>query len=125
MSDNVLGDFLRARRSRLRPEDVGMASYGVRRVAGLRREEVAVLAGVNVDYCTRLEQGRERTPRPRSLTPSVVPSTSTPTPAPTSTGWPAPYRITARCSSGMWSARHCASSWTATPIPRPSSSTGH
>ncbi|WP_406138473.1 helix-turn-helix transcriptional regulator [Streptomyces sp. NBC_01089] len=62
MSDNALGDFLRARRSGLRPEDVGMVSYGVRRVAGLRREEVAVLAGVNADYYTRLEQGRERHP---------------------------------------------------------------
>ncbi|MFE1170915.1 helix-turn-helix transcriptional regulator [Streptomyces sp. NPDC058773] len=62
MPDNHLGDFLRARRSGLRPEDVGMASYGVRRVAGLRREEVAVLAGVNADYYTRLEQGRERHP---------------------------------------------------------------
>ncbi|MGW3011701.1 helix-turn-helix transcriptional regulator [Streptomyces sp. NPDC001219] len=67
MSDNPLGDFLRARRSRLRPEDVGMASYGVRRVAGLRREEVAVLAGVNVDYYTRLEQGRERHPSSQVL----------------------------------------------------------
>ncbi|MGW9171764.1 helix-turn-helix domain-containing protein [Streptomyces decoyicus] len=67
MSDNVLGDFLRARRSGLRPEDIGMASYGVRRVAGLRREEVAVLAGVNVDYYTRLEQGRERHPSPQVL----------------------------------------------------------
>ncbi|MGW8974082.1 helix-turn-helix transcriptional regulator [Streptomyces platensis] len=67
MSDNTLGDFLRARRSGLRPEDVGMASYGVRRVAGLRREEVAVLAGVNVDYYTRLEQGRERHPSPQVL----------------------------------------------------------
>ncbi|WP_030985818.1 helix-turn-helix domain-containing protein [Streptomyces sp. NRRL S-1813] len=67
MPDNVLGDFLRARRSGLRPEDIGMASYGVRRVAGLRREEVAVLAGVNVDYYTRLEQGRERHPSPQVL----------------------------------------------------------
>ncbi|MFF1380642.1 helix-turn-helix transcriptional regulator [Streptomyces sp. NPDC058308] len=62
MDDNHLGDFLRARRADLRPEDVGMASYGPRRVAGLRREEVAVLAGVNADYYTRLEQGRERNP---------------------------------------------------------------
>ncbi|AOP47906.1 helix-turn-helix transcriptional regulator [Streptomyces lydicus] len=67
MPDNDLGDFLRARRSGLRPEDVGMASYGLRRVAGLRREEVAVLAGVNVDYYTRLEQGRERRPSPQVL----------------------------------------------------------
>ncbi|TDE37780.1 helix-turn-helix transcriptional regulator [Actinomadura sp. 6K520] len=62
MDGNHLGEFLRARRAALRPEDVGMASYGTRRVAGLRREEVAVLAGVNADYYTRLEQGRERNP---------------------------------------------------------------
>ncbi|MFE2164642.1 helix-turn-helix transcriptional regulator [Streptomyces sp. NPDC059447] len=59
---NHLGDFLRARRAAVRPHDVGMASHGPRRVAGLRREEVAVLAGVNADYYTRLEQGRERRP---------------------------------------------------------------
>ena len=64
---NHLGDFLRARRGGLGPEDVGMASYGARRVAGLRREEVAVLAGVNADYYTRLEQGRERNPSPQVL----------------------------------------------------------
>ncbi|MEU4487254.1 helix-turn-helix transcriptional regulator [Streptomyces purpurascens] len=67
MADNHLGDFLRARRADQRPEDVGMASYGTRRVAGLRREEVAVLAGVNADYYTRLEQGRERNPSPQVL----------------------------------------------------------
>ncbi|WP_030253500.1 helix-turn-helix transcriptional regulator [Streptomyces violens] len=67
MDDNHLGDFLRARRAGLQPEDVGMASYGTRRVAGLRREEVAVLAGVNADYYTRLEQGRERNPSSQVL----------------------------------------------------------
>ncbi|WP_329575526.1 helix-turn-helix transcriptional regulator [Kitasatospora sp. NBC_01250] len=67
MSDNQLGEFLRARRAALRPEDAGMASHGVRRVAGLRREEVAVLAGVNADYYTRLEQGRERHPSAQVL----------------------------------------------------------
>ncbi|MET9186411.1 helix-turn-helix transcriptional regulator [Streptomyces tendae] len=67
MDDNHLGEFLRARRARLRPQDVGMASHGVRRVAGLRREEVAVLAGVNADYYTRLEQGRERHPSAQVL----------------------------------------------------------
>ncbi|WP_425826160.1 helix-turn-helix transcriptional regulator [Streptomyces fractus] len=65
MDGNHLGDFLRTRRAGLRPEDVGMASYGPRRVAGLRREEVAVLAGINADYYTRLEQGRERNPSPQ------------------------------------------------------------
>ncbi len=44
-----------------------MASYGLRRVSGLRREEVAVLAGVNADYYTRLEQGRERHPSAQVL----------------------------------------------------------
>ncbi|MFJ9029045.1 helix-turn-helix transcriptional regulator [Streptomyces sp. NPDC102274] len=67
MPDNQLGEFLRARRERLRPQDVGMASYGVRRVTGLRREEVAVLARVNPDYYARLEQGRERHPSPQVL----------------------------------------------------------
>ncbi|GAB2893640.1 helix-turn-helix transcriptional regulator [Streptomyces mayteni] len=68
MSDNALGDFLRARRARLSPDDVGLPSYGRRRVPGLRREEVAVLAGVNGDYYARLEQGRERHPSPQVLT---------------------------------------------------------
>ncbi|MBL1097390.1 helix-turn-helix transcriptional regulator [Streptomyces coffeae] len=67
MADNALGDFLRARRAALRPDDVGMAYHGLRRVPGLRREEVAVLAGVNADYYTRLEQGRERHPSPQVL----------------------------------------------------------
>lgn len=54
-----LGDFLRTRRARLRPEDVGLVSYGGRRrVPGLRREELAQLAGVSVAYYTRLEQGQ-------------------------------------------------------------------
>lgn len=54
----TLGDFLRSRRSRLTPEDVGITSYGARRVPGLRREELAQLAGVSVTYYTRLEQGQ-------------------------------------------------------------------
>ncbi|MCX5194776.1 helix-turn-helix transcriptional regulator [Streptomyces sp. NBC_00249] len=53
-----LGEFLRTRRARLRPEDVGLPDYGRhRRVPGLRREELAQLAGVSVAYYTRLEQG--------------------------------------------------------------------
>ncbi|MGW7330376.1 helix-turn-helix transcriptional regulator [Streptomyces sp. NPDC054840] len=67
MTSSDLGDFLRARRARLRPNDVGLVSYGRRRVAGLRREEVAVLAGMNSDYYARLEQGRERGPSPQIL----------------------------------------------------------
>lgn len=57
-----LGDFLVARRGALRPEDLGLPSAGPRRVAGLRREEVAVRAAVSADYYTRLEQGRELRP---------------------------------------------------------------
>ncbi|MGK5530380.1 helix-turn-helix transcriptional regulator [Streptomyces sp. URMC 129] len=54
-----LGEFLRTRRSLLRPSDVALPEFGGRRrVAGLRREEVAQLAGVSVDYYTRMEQGR-------------------------------------------------------------------
>jgi transcriptional regulator with XRE-family HTH domain len=67
VNGNDLGDFLRAHRSRLNPADVGLPSYGRRRVAGLRREEVAVLAGMNSDYYARLEQGRERSPSPQIL----------------------------------------------------------
>ncbi|MEV4109098.1 helix-turn-helix transcriptional regulator [Nonomuraea sp. NPDC049695] len=54
-----LGEFLRSRRARLRPEESGLPVYGQRRrVPGLRREELAQLAGVSVDYYIRLEQGR-------------------------------------------------------------------
>ncbi|WP_206068637.1 helix-turn-helix domain-containing protein [Nonomuraea composti] len=54
-----LREFLKSRRARLRPEDVGMLDYGgMRRVAGLRREELARLAGVSVAHYTRLEQGK-------------------------------------------------------------------
>ncbi|WP_405498361.1 helix-turn-helix transcriptional regulator [Streptomyces sp. NBC_00096] len=67
MPGNLLGEFLRARRAALGPQDVGLVSHGVRRVAGLRREEVADLAGVNADYYARLEQGRERHPSPQVL----------------------------------------------------------
>ncbi|WP_318836381.1 helix-turn-helix domain-containing protein [Actinomadura rudentiformis] len=58
----MLGRFLRARRERLRPEDLGMPAGARRRVAGLRRSEVAQRAGVSTDYYVRLEQGRERHP---------------------------------------------------------------
>jgi DNA-binding XRE family transcriptional regulator len=44
------------------PEDVGISAHGLRRVPGLRREEVAMLAGISSDYYLRLEQGRDRNP---------------------------------------------------------------
>ena len=60
-----LGRFLRARREAVRPEDVGLpAGTGSRRTPGLRREEIATLAGVSIDYYTRLERGRETRPSP-------------------------------------------------------------
>ncbi|MGX9885526.1 helix-turn-helix transcriptional regulator [Streptomyces sp. NPDC002276] len=60
-----LGFFLRARRSRVAPEDVGLATgAGLRRTPGLRREELATLAGVSVDYYARLERGQETNPSP-------------------------------------------------------------
>ena len=60
--DNRLGDYLRARRELVAPESVGLPTHGVRRVPGLRREEVALLAGISSDYYLRLEQGRDRNP---------------------------------------------------------------
>ncbi|GAB3935809.1 helix-turn-helix transcriptional regulator [Kribbella albertanoniae] len=67
VQSGVLGDFLRAQRARVEPATVGLPVGGDRRVAGLRREEVAVLAVVSADYYTRLEQGRERNPSPQIL----------------------------------------------------------
>ena len=54
---NEIRDFLTSRRAKLKAADVGLPDYGTRRVPGLRREEVAVLAGVSVPYYTRLERG--------------------------------------------------------------------
>jgi len=50
-------DFLTSRRARITPQDVGLKVFGPRRVPGLRREEVATLAGLSVDYYNRLERG--------------------------------------------------------------------
>lgn len=61
-NDNRLGEFLRARRELVRPEDFGLPDARRRRVSGLRREEVAMLAGLSSDYYVRLEQGRDRHP---------------------------------------------------------------
>jgi transcriptional regulator with XRE-family HTH domain len=59
---NVIGEFLRARRELLRPEDVGIPDVDRRRVPGLRRSELAMLAGISTEYYVRLEQGRDRHP---------------------------------------------------------------
>jgi transcriptional regulator with XRE-family HTH domain len=65
--ENLLGDHLRAQRARVRPEQVGLPGGANRRVPGLRRAEVALLAGISPDYYLRLEQGRDRRPSPRIL----------------------------------------------------------
>jgi transcriptional regulator with XRE-family HTH domain len=63
-----LGDFLQARRARLRPDEVGLPTYGDRRrVPGLRREELALLAGVSAPYYARLEQGQSHNASPEVL----------------------------------------------------------
>jgi transcriptional regulator with XRE-family HTH domain len=69
MGNNDLGEFLKARRAGLTPDDVGLpVEFGAgRRVAGLRRSEVAQLAGVSTEYYTRLEQGRARRPSEQVL----------------------------------------------------------
>ncbi|GAA4387724.1 helix-turn-helix transcriptional regulator [Tsukamurella soli] len=64
MSDNVLGEFLRARRERVDPASLGLRTMGTRRTPGLRREEVAAQAGISVEYLVRLERGRDRRPSP-------------------------------------------------------------
>src|SRR5512143_3564682 len=59
---NALGDFLRSRRERLTPKSAGLPAGRRRRTPGLRREEVAELAGIGVDWYIRLEQGRSVSP---------------------------------------------------------------
>lgn len=81
---NDLGDFLRARRAEVTPAAVGFPDGGARRVPGLRREEVAVLAAISTDYYARLEHGRMHA-TPAVLDSSLACSTSTPTSVPIST----------------------------------------
>ncbi|WP_312675853.1 helix-turn-helix transcriptional regulator [Microbacterium sp.] len=65
--DNRLGAYRRARRDRVTPAQVGIVVSDRRRVPGLRREEVAMLAGISADYYLRLERGKDRTPSPQVL----------------------------------------------------------
>ncbi|MFJ8545028.1 helix-turn-helix transcriptional regulator [Streptomyces sp. NPDC093586] len=65
--DNRLGSYLRARRDLVSPEQAGIPPGGNRRVPGLRREEVALLAGISPDYYLRLERGRDKNPSPQVL----------------------------------------------------------
>ena len=66
-STSPLGEYLRARRALVDPADAGVVVTGVRRTPGLRREEVATLAGISADYYLRLEQGRDRNPSTQVL----------------------------------------------------------
>ncbi|HUG50440.1 MAG TPA: helix-turn-helix transcriptional regulator [Terrimesophilobacter sp.] len=66
-STNALGAFLRARRELVTPQQANIPDGGARRVPGLRREEVAMLAGISADYYLRLERGRDRNPSPQVL----------------------------------------------------------
>ncbi|SEG52650.1 Helix-turn-helix domain-containing protein [Actinacidiphila yanglinensis] len=65
--NNLLGAYLRTCRGRVSPDAVGLEGLGPRRVAGLRREEVALLAGISANYYLRLEQGRDRHPSEQVL----------------------------------------------------------
>ncbi|MFJ3582295.1 helix-turn-helix domain-containing protein [Streptomyces sp. NPDC090127] len=67
MSDNELGAFLRARREALTPAEAGLPAGTRRRTPGLRRAELAMLAGISVEYLARLEQGRDRNPSAQVL----------------------------------------------------------
>ncbi len=67
MQRDQLADFLRRRREAIRPAEVGIADGPRRRTSGLRREEVAMLAGMSVDYVVRLEQGRSSRPSTQLL----------------------------------------------------------
>lgn len=64
---NLLGGYLRARRALVTPSQAGLPAGGNRRVPGLRREEVAMLAGISADYYLRLERGRDKNPSPQVL----------------------------------------------------------
>jgi transcriptional regulator with XRE-family HTH domain len=66
-SGNALGEYLKLRRGRIRPEDAGLVPGPRRRVEGLRREELAALAGISADYYLRIEQGRHAHPSAQIL----------------------------------------------------------
>jgi transcriptional regulator with XRE-family HTH domain len=67
MAVSKVGEYLRARRELVRPGDVGISVTGRRRVPGLRRDELAMLAGISTEYYTRLEQGRDHHPSAQVL----------------------------------------------------------
>lgn len=89
MIDGELGSFIRARREAVRPEQVGLPPGTRRRTPGLRRSELATLAGISVEYLTSPVSSRAatRTRRPRSSRRSPMPCYSGPTTGSTCTSW--------------------------------------
>ena len=85
---NALGDYLRARRDQVRPEDVGLVPGGQRRAPGLRREELAMLAGISAEYYLRLERGRAHNPSAQILDALHAPCNWTSRPRGTCINWP-------------------------------------
>jgi len=84
-----VAEYLRTRREQLQPADVGLPDSGRRRTPGLRREEVATLAGISIDYLVRLEQGRRHpTVSERDRRPSPMLCASTTTNTDSSRCWP-------------------------------------
>ena len=67
MSQNGLSSFIRSKREAITPADVGLPTGPRRRTPGLRRAELAMLAGLSVEYLTRIEQGRDHNPSPQIL----------------------------------------------------------
>ncbi|MFG2226657.1 helix-turn-helix domain-containing protein [Streptomyces sp. NPDC048644] len=102
---NGLGEFLRSRREKLSPKAVGLPDRRRRRTPGLRREEVAELAGIGVDWYIRLEQGRAVSPRP-----------------PRWMRWPAfcAWTRPRRTTCGSWRAAPAAGPSSGSRCPRPS-----
>ena len=84
---NALGDYLRARRQLVRP-DVGLVPGARRRVEGLRREELAMVAGISAEYYLRLEVGRDTKPSPKLSRRSRGLCSWTSRPRGTCTSWP-------------------------------------
>ena len=86
-------EFLMSRRSRITPAQAGLPAYGgTRRVAGLKREEVAMLTGVSTEYYARLERGNLRGVSECVLDSLAEPCSSTRQNAPTCMTWPRPPR---------------------------------
>ena len=109
-----LAAFLRSRRERLGPGDVGLPAAARRRTRGLRREEVALLAGMSVDYYARLEQARGPSPS-RQVLAALAQALRLPmTSATTCSAWPESRHPNPRPMLTI-SAPGCSTCWTGWP----------